>query len=438
VSYLDTAFAESDRMFANCSKAVASNPGGTLTAGTMGLSLNQSKLTKAAEQYRHNVGWVFVAVRAIASRIAGQDIFVGKVGTKPTGKKLILPSHLKSIGDKLAPIENHEFLDALCDPNPLMVRSSLMYSTVASMLLTGRGHWWVSESDKGLQIWPIPSHWIEPGDPMRGTWKLKPTGMEEHELPAEAIIPFAFPDPSNPFGAISPLQSQAAAVSTDEEIQTAQYKAFRNGVNPGLMIRVGKLPGMNGDGQRPVLNDHQRNEITQAILKQYGGTANRQNPLIVDGMIEGVEKLTTSPQEMDFLNSGSQTKARILQAFGVNPLVVGETENSNRASAVVSQANFCETVNPLIQLMSETITRWARGWYGDKLTVWVEPCQVSDPEQKLNEWKTARANGDVTTNEFRANVLNLEPVSGGDIRRDALGNEIEQPAKHTLNGHARI
>lgn len=425
-------------MYSHCKAAVASSPGATLTSGTMGLNLNQSKLTKAAEQYRHNVGWVFVSTRAIASRIAGQDVFVGKVGTKPTGKKLYLPSHLKSIGDKLAPIENHEFLDALCDPNPIMVRWSLMYSTVASMLLTGRGHWWVSESDSALQIWPIPSHWIEPGDPMRGTWKLKPTGMEEHELPAEAIIPFAFVDPSNPFGAISPLQSQAAAVSTDEEIQMAQFRAFQNGVNPGLMIRVGKLPGMNGDGQRPVLSDSQRQEITTAILKQYGGTGNRQNPIIVDGMIEGVEKLTTTPLEMDFLNSGNQTKSRILQAFGLNPIIVGEIEGANRASAVVAEQNFCETLNPICELMSQTLTRWSRQWYGDKLTIWIDPCKPLDAEMKLNEWKTARANGDVTTNEFRANVLNLEPVSGGDVRRDVLGNEIEQPAKHTLNGHARI
>jgi phage portal protein BeeE len=425
LDYLNDAFSQSATIYANCKAAVATAPGGVLASGTTGLNLNPSSLNKAAEQYRHNRGWVFVAVRAISSRIAGQDIFVGKVAAKPTRKKLHLPNHLKSIGDKLAPVEHHEFLEALCDPNPIMVRWSLMFSTVASMLLTGRGYWWTSETPDGLQIWPIPSHWIEPGDLLRGTWKLRPTGMDEHELPAEAIVPFVLPDPSNPFGSVSPLQSQAAAVSTDEEIQAAQFRAFQNGINPGLMIRVGKLPGMTGgDGQRPVLTDSQRNEITQAVLKQYGGTANRQNPLIVDGLIEGVEKLTTSPQEMDFLNSGNQTKSRILQAFGINPIVVGEIEGANRASAVVAEQNFCETIHPICELMSQQLTRWARGWYFDKLVVWIDPCKVHDPEQKLNEWKTARANGDVTANEFRRNVLNLEDVSGGDVLRDALGNAI--------------
>ncbi len=438
-NYLDNAFSEASTMYGHAKAAAASSPGAMLTSGTIGMSLNQSKLSRHSEQYRHFRGWTFVAVRAIASRIAGQDICLAKLGERPKGKKLFLPNSLKSLGDKLAPIENHEFLDALCDPNPIMVKWSLMFSTVASMLLTGRGYWWVSEAEKGLEIWPIPSHWIEPSDAMRGGWKLKPTGLEEHELPPEAIIAYSFPDPSNPFGAVSPLQSQALAVATDEEIQHAQHRAFLNGINPGLLVRVGK----NDQGIRPTLNGGQRQEIISAILKQYGGTVNRQNPLIVDGMIEGVEKLTTSPQEMDFLSSGNQTKSRILQAFGVNPIVVGEIEGANRASAVVAEQNFCsETIGPICELMSQSLTRWCRLWYGQKLTAWVEPCRVHDPEQKLKEWQTARAAGDVTTNEFRANVLNLEPLAGGDVRTDSLGNplgtETEPEKTFRLNGHARV
>jgi hypothetical protein len=122
----------------------------------------------------------------------------------------------------------------------------------------------------------------------------------------------------------------------------------------------------------------------------------------------------------------------------VNPLVVGETENSNRASAVVSQQNFVETVNPICELMSQTLTRWAKSYYAEPLIVWLDPCRVHDPEQKLKEWQTARAVGDVSTNEFRRNVLNLPDVPGGDVFRDSMGNEIEKPAKFALNGHARV
>jgi phage portal protein BeeE len=425
---LARALEETDRMYHHCSKAVGSGAGSMLTGGVHGVGIRQSKLSRAAEQYRHFHGWSYVAIRAIASRIAGQDVFVARVGPKrKPSQKLLLPKSLKSIGQRLEPLDNHALLDALDNPNPLMVRWSLMFSTVASMLLTGRGFWWFSETADGLQVWPIPSHWMEPKDVMRGSWLLKPFGgIEEHEIAGEDVAAFMLPDPSNPFGSISPLQTQAKAVATDEEIQNSQHRAFVNGVNPGLMIRVGKVPGMGGDAQRPVLTDTQRQEITEAILKFHGGTVNNQNPLIVDGMIEGVEKLTTSPQEMDFLDSGKQTKARIMQAFGVNPIIVGEIDGANRAQAVVAAQQFCESVNPIVELMSQVLTRWVGGRFNEELVAWIDPCRADDPEQRLQEWKAARANGDVTPNEFRRNVLNLADVSGGDEFRDTLGNAIER------------
>ncbi len=445
---LSRALAETDRMYHNCKAAVGDSSGAMLTGGIHSAGLQQSKISRAKEQYSHYRGWAYVAIRAIASRIAGQDLFVARVAAKPKpGRKLFLPNSLKHIGERLEPLENHALLDAIDNPNPLMVRWSLMHSTVASMLLTGRGFWWLTETRDGLQIWPIPSHWMSPGDPFRGTWKLKPFGgIEEHEIPGEDVAAFTLPDPSNPFSSVSPLQSQALAVSTDEEIQNSQHRAFVNGINPGLMIRVGRLPGMagtSGEGQRPVLTGEQRQEITEAIKKLHAGTARRGEPLIIDGMIEGVDKLTTSPQEMDFLDSGKQTKARIMQAFGVNPIITGEIEGANRAQAVVANQQFCESINPILELMSQVLTRWLGNRFAadGKLVAWIDPCKPDDPEQKLAEWKAARANGDVTPNEFRRNVLNLPDVPGGDTFRDSLGNPIERTPSYldvSRNGNSQL
>lgn len=429
---LSNAFADVDRMHAGALKAVNVAP--MLTGNLPNFGMVGSRLAKAAEQYQHFRGWSFVAVKAIASKIAGHEISIGRLvqapraGRKTPGLVGTLPNCFKSVLDSVEPMESHPFLDALDNPNPVMVRWSLMFSAVASLMLTGRSYLWAVETRDGLQIWPIPAHWMEPGDPLRGTWKLRPFGgIETFELPARDVCPFIFPDPSNPFGAVSPLQSQALAVSTDEEIQNSQYRAFVNGIHPGLMIRVGRLPGMSGD-QRPVLEPDQREQIIDAVLKLYGGSSNRQNPLIVDGLIEGVDKLTNSPVEMDFLDSGAQTKARILQAFGVNPVVAGEIENVNRASAAAASQNFCEqTINPLCELLSQSLTRFVAGRFaqpGEKLIAWVDCCRANDPEIRLREWSTARGFGDVTPNEFRAAVLNLPAIPGGDELRDQLGNVV--------------
>jgi len=456
VDALTTAFAEVDRMRLNASKA-AGSPGQMLASGPQGLEPHRPSLTKAKEQYQHFRGWAYVAIKAIASRIAGQDVFVARLRETPrTGRKSdwlksTLPGRLKSLGERLEPLENHPLLQAIDDPNPIMVRWPLMFATVASLKLTGRAFWWLVEDHGKLNVWPIPSHWIEPGDLLRGTWKLKPFGgIDEIELPGESIASFYLPDPSNPFACISPLQSQAAAVATDEQIQTSQHRAFINGLHPGMAIKVGRLPGMQPGmpGDRPVLEPEQRAELIDMVRKLYGGVMRREDPIIIDGLIEGIERLTNLPSEMDYLDSGKQTKARIMQAFGVNPIIVGETEGANRAQAWVAEKSFCDnTCNPIVELLSQVLTAWVGHHFasdGEKLVVWVSPCRADDPELKLQEWKDARQGGIVTQNEYRTNVLNLPAVEGGDVFRDALGNPIESRSADPIlqlgasrNGSAR-
>jgi phage portal protein BeeE len=131
-------------------------------------------------------------------------------------------------------------------------------------------------------------------------------------------------------------------------------------------------------------------------------------------MIEGIDTLSTSPQEMDFLNSGQQTTSRILQAYGVNPIVVGEIVGANRAQAAVAEAAFVSCcVNPLLELMSQTLTRWVVPLFGEGLMAWFTPAVANDAELQLKRYDAGLKHGAVTINEFRA-MLNLPPLPGGD------------------------
>jgi len=426
---LSRAFADADRMRTSARKTAG--PGGSLTSGA-GAVIGKPSLSRAVEQYRHgNRGWAYVAVRAIAQRIAGQDIFAARLSaTRRQRQMLMLPDSMKAFGDRLEPLSSHPILQAIDRPNPLMVRWSLMDSTVANLELTGRAFWWWSDGE----IWPLPASWVEPGDNLRTTWKIRPSGLAEpFEVSGNAVAHFCLPDPSNPFGSLSPLQSQASAVATDESIQTAQHRSFVNGNFPQLIVKAGHLPGMlPGDkGERPVLTPEQRKELISAIKTIYRGAVNYHEPLIVDGLIEDVERLSDKPGEMDFLDSGKQTKSRILQAFGVNPMIVGEIEGANRAQAVVAEQTFCRfTLNPLIDLMSQTLTAWVQRAFGESLAVWIAPCIARDAELELQRWELAAKLGYVSQNEYRRQLLNLPDVEGGNDFRDPLTG---QPRKHHVS-----
>lgn len=400
---------------------LASGPGG-------GVSTTIPSLSDARNSYLHgSKGWAFTASKAIAQRIAGTDCFVGRVSRKPRNAKdafdkQMLPGCFKSLGSRLEPLDNHAFLTALDNPNPLQCRWQLIYSAVLSLEMCGTSFFWWDDSE---QIWHLPSHWVRPADDLRSSWIIRParTGTE-YPVPGEDICFISLPDPSDPFGALSPLHSQAPAISTDEAIQTAQSQSFRNGIFPQVMIRAGKLPGMlpGEQGEVPVLSPEQRRELISAIRQRFQGASNYGEPLIVDGLIESVERLSQSPAEMDFVQSGNAVRSRILRSYGINDAIIGELENSNRAAAAVAEQNFCSNVcNPLIELISQSLTKWGRLQFSDPdLTIWLAPCTASDDELKLKQWEAAARMGYVSGNEFRRAILNLPDAPGLDGILDPL------------------
>lgn len=432
---LSRAFAEADAMRA---KAATSSPSSLLASGG-GIPYSLPSLGTHAEQYRHFKGWAWVAVRAIAQRVAGQDLYVARRSKAPARRKALSKTSRKALGDLLEPLTSHPLLDAIDNPNPLMTRWSMMFATVAGLELTGRAYWWYS----GNELWPLPATWVEPTDNFGTAWKVRPFGSAQAiDVPGEEIAHFCLPDPSDPFKVISPLQSQALAVATDEQLQTAQHRSFRNGVNPQLLVRAGRLPGMmpGQPGDRPVLEPEQRKELIEAIRALYRGAVNHGEPLIVDGMIEGVDKLSATPAEMDYLSSSEAVKSRILQAFGVNPAIVGQLEGANRASTYAAEQHFAKsTVNPLIELLSQTLTRWASNLWGERLAVWLDPCVPFDDELWQKQLEFGVRMGIISGNEYRA-ALNLEALPGLDELSDPLTGS---PRKSTgrrpaVNGNGRF
>lgn len=431
---LTKAFANSQRSLIACKASVAQVTSDILSHGPTGLPVHRVDLAKAGEQLRHFKGWVYASIRPIAQRIAGQKIHVGrKISARSIGVKNHQPTDVE-------PIENHPLIGLLNDPNDLMVAWSLIYTTVASMQLTGRALWWMPKRE---QILPIPTSWIRgfEGTTSFTAFKVSPphTG-EEYPLPAEECCYFAFPDPADPHGAISPLQACGLAVDADEAIQVSQSVSFRRGIHPTHALIVGSTPSPDsGMGAvRPRLSGAQVRQLIDAVRKRYAGVANHGEPLILDGLIEDVKKLSHSPSEMNWMDSSRLTKERILQGFGVNETIIGSKE-SNRASATAADKHFIDfTVNPLVELMSQTLTEWLSPMFGGDIVVWIEPCVANDADM-MHKWASLLAqHSAITGDELRElSPFHLdadkfpEPVAGrgNDPNAQALADAMEQASK---------
>jgi len=404
MSALEKAFADSQRSYFASKASVASATGEQIFASTSGgLPFAERRGTgNAQEQLRNFHSWVFACVHAIASRIAGQAVHVGR-------PKRIRPSKAAT----LVPEETHPLLSLLNDPNDLQIAWSLWYWTVASLELTGRALWLHVEDDEGGrdQLLPIPTPWIVS---MTGALTFDsflirpPNSADEYEISADEAVYFYYPHPSGPRDWCSPLQAAAFAADADIEIQRSQAAAFRHGVFPHLALIVGKTPDGNASqfgGHRPRLSGAQRKQLVRSIQQLYAGAVKAHEPLILDGLIESVQKLSMGPAEMDWKDSGALVKARLTQCFGVSPLLLGETQDGNRAAALAAELHMAGTLNPKLRLIGDTITEWlaprfAGGQQG--LRVWFDPYVPDDAEMRLKYRSLMAQYGAVTKDELRA------------------------------------
>ena len=247
---------------------------------------------------------------------------------------------------------------------------------------------------------------------------MRPEGKGESvTLPSDQVVYLSYPSPSDPKGSVSPLQAVAAAVDADEQIIASQASAFSRGLNPQFALTAGSLPGQE---HNPHLSTNQRNQLINTIKRLYSGVHKHGQPLILDAVITGIERLSDKPSEMDWMESSKQTKARILQAFGTNPIIMGEIEGANRASATVAEQHFCEfTINPKLELIGQSLTEHLAPMFaadGERLVIWIDPCVARDAELKIKKWEAGARFGVVTENEFRSEVLGLPEIAGGDLR----------------------
>lgn len=413
---LTKAFANSARSYFSCKASVSQKTDAILAQGPSGVVTAQPDLARAEEQYRHFKGWVYAAIRPIAQRIAGQPIHVGRRRSRLVGKKN---------ADNVNELSSHPLIDLLQDPNDLMVSWSLIYSTVASLELTGRALWWMPERK---QILPIPVSWIREisGSIRYSSFKVQPpTLAEAFDIPADECVYFTYPHPGDPRMAMAPLQAVAGAVDADEHITMSQVQAFRRGIHASHAILVGKN---ENKGVRPRLSANQQREIIGAIQKRYAGTVNAGEPLILDGLIEDIKRLSNTPSEMDWINSSGLTKERILQGFGVNGIVIGQVEGANRASSTEADRHFCDfTLNPKIELISQTLTSWCQWIFDDpSLIVWIEPCVPRDNDAR-RQWAALLAqNACLTGDELRSLSPFADDLSGRKFPHPVAGRQQPQ------------
>jgi len=303
----------------------------------------------------------------------------------------------KATKNELEIIEDHPILDALHDPNPIQGRWQFIYSFIANLCLTGWAYVVKDEDEQGnLQFYSLPTTWIKP-DHKNGPFSRfkigdpnKPESQNDEDFLDRSQVGFAhLPNPADPRTAYAPASAQMPAIRINDHIQTGRERFFRAGVFPSVIVTM-------------------------------GGVANYGNPAIVDGMIESIERLSMTDNEMGWEKSEDSVKKSILSAFCVNSFILGETMNvGGYAQATIIKQLFYDRVNSYLDLFSGVLTNLVNQIPGyEDLLVWLEKCEAVDRVQRNQMIKFARGNNDISQNEIRE-LLGLAPDE--DMNQSVIG-----------------
>jgi phage portal protein BeeE len=123
------------------------------------------------------------------------------------------------------------------------------------------------------------------------------------------------------------------------------------------------------------------------------------------------ERLTLTPEEMDFLNSRRVTRDEILAVFGVPAAIAGISEDVNRASADALERIFSRnTIAPKLALIAQQIEQDLLPMYPADLRCEFDAAGPEDREQTRRDATAAFDRGALSVDELRQMLTGRPPL----------------------------
>lgn len=365
---------------------------------------NYYRLDEQAKAYRY---WQYIGINKLMDRCAHEFPQVGiKTKIRP-GKQSRLPEptrqflrrqygYLQHLDDDLEPVaENHPLVELFRSVNPDDTWGEFLSETVMFLKLMGVFVWWLipngirtARAPGGLpsQLMALPPQWITPkynNDRTFRVWEVLPYADESmrFELPFEQLVIGKKKNPRSKalMDPYSPLQAAPAWVDNVESIEMARRAGFAGGINPDMILEMD--PAIYDSPQPDVIE-----RIKQRFMERAANIERRNGePLLMPPGMKAT-KWSHTNKEMDFIESGNQTRDNNLALTGTPPVIAGVTSDYTRATADAATVVFCDhSVNPTLGFISGVATEKVASRFDPRLIVWFADTTPANAEFELKQ-----------------------------------------------------
>ena len=367
-----------------------SSEGNWITTGSNSYSNELTELTddKLLDTYR---GWVYSAVNAIAEEVANIEF------------KL-----LKKKGENVSEIKKHPVLDLLNYPNDFFSKFDLFLGVEIYLLLLGKAYIFIERAGNSpSRLWLLNAASIETKMGDDGFPKSYYNKTTKQTLSVDDVIEFRKFSPFNVMDGFSPMQAGAYIYDMLEGLDKWGIGLYQKnaGILPFAVLIKDKV------------SKTELERVRKSFESSYAGKNNAFKTLFLSGNTE-IKEIGKTPKDLDISGMRKAVRDEILGIFRVPKVVVGLTEDVNRATAYVSDYVFARrVVRPEMRRIVNTLTsKLGREFGFDNNTyIWFKNPEPKDAKEDA-EIKNLQVAGKgwKTINEVRAEE-GLSEIEGGDV-----------------------
>jgi HK97 family phage portal protein len=353
-------------------------------------------------------GAVFACVRVLAESVASLPLITYK--RLPDGGKERATGH---------PI--YRLLhDA---PNPEMTSFEFRETMMSYLCRWGNAFAEIERNGAGYPVglWPLrPSQMGIERTNGRIIYHYSLSDGQELRLPARSVMHQRFMGTG--WWGDSPVRLGLRSLGLDLAAEEYGSRYFGNGAQPGIVL---KHPGL--------LGPEAAKNIKESWAQQHQGLSNAQRVSVLEEGME-IDKLTSPPDEAQFLQTRKFQRSVIAGWFRIPPHMIGDLDNATFSNIEEQGINF--VTHTLRPWLVRTESRYDQDLLLDDerkeyvIEHLVDALLRGNTESRYNSYSTAILNAILSPNEVRA-MENLNPYDGGDtyLRPLNLSPVGEEPAE---------
>ena len=304
-------------------------PGGSFVLNMPG-AFNTRPLNRKTQQADSYLGWVYAATSLIAGDIRSQDWW------------------FEDAEEKEVDVQERAILER---PNAFTTWCDLIEVTQLNIDLTGEAFWWLVGGEqfgavRGIQH--VPASWVieawVPGGVFQG-WKMQIPGHAEQIVPGRDLVWFRNPHPSEPWRAISPVETFALSYNMDIYARAYGAALMQNWAQPpGILSSDQELTAEDAEALRVRWKSHRQSAESIAVL----GKGARYEPLSI------------SVKDLAFIDLARMTREQILGIYRVPPGKLGLAEEGGTAAEHAARDNTYakNALAPRLNKLADTINTY--------------------------------------------------------------------------------